>query len=98
MDLLSIDILRPFPITKTGSRFILVAQRQDNFTKFVEAYVIPYQTAETLPNKLVMEYFSGYGLVQDLHSDQASSFQSELFRHMCCLLEINQTRTTSYRP
>ena len=45
-----------------------------------------------------MEFFSRYGLVLDLHSDQASNFQSELFRHMCCLLEINQTKTTSYRP
>ena len=96
MDRLSIDILGPFPVTKTGSRFILVAQ--DNFTKFVEAYAIPDQTAETVANKLVMEFFSRYGLVLDLHSDQASNFQSELFRHMCCLLEINQTKTTSYRP
>ena len=95
MDRLSVDILGPFPLTKTGSRYILVAQ--DNFTKFVEAYAIPDQTAETVANKLVMEFFSRYGLVLDLHSDQGSNFLSELFRHMCCLLEINQTKTTLYR-
>ena len=83
-------------VTKTGSRFILVVQ--DNFTKFVEAYAIPNQTAETVANKLVMEFFSRYGLVLDLHSDQRTNFQSELFRQICCLLEINQTKTTSYRP
>ena len=96
MDRLSVDVLGPFPVTKTGLRFILVVQ--DNFTKFVETYAIPNQTAETVANKLVMEFFSRYGLVLDLHSDQGTNFQSELFRQVCCLLEINQTKTTSYRP
>ena len=71
MDRLSVDVLGPFPITKTGSRFILVVQ--DNFTKFVETYAIPNQTAETVANKIVMEFFSRYGLVLDLHSDQGTN-------------------------
>ena len=83
-------------VTKTGSRFILVVQ--DNFKKFVETYAIPNQTAETVTNKLVIEFFSRYGLVLDLHSDQGTNFQSELFRQICCLLEIYQTKTISYRP
>ena len=37
MDRLSVDVLGPFPVTKTGSWFILVVQ--ENFTKFVAAYV-----------------------------------------------------------
>ena len=82
MDRLSAGVLGPFPDTKIGSRFILVVQ--DNFTKFVEAYAIPKQTAEA--NKLVMEFFSRYGLVLDLHSNQGTNIQSELFRQICCLL------------
>ncbi|MCG8112852.1 MAG: RNase H-like domain-containing protein [Candidatus Thiodiazotropha taylori] len=96
LDRVSIDILGPFPVSKAGSRFILVVQ--DNFTKFVEAYAIADQTAETVANKLVLEFFSKYGLALDVHSDQAKNFQSELFRQVCCLLEINQTKSTSYRP
>ncbi len=38
-----------------------------------------------------------YGLSLDLHSDQGKNFMSELFRQVCCLLEINQTRTSGYR-
>ncbi|MCG8033309.1 MAG: DDE-type integrase/transposase/recombinase [Candidatus Thiodiazotropha taylori] len=95
MDRVSVDVLGPFPVTKAGSRFILVVQ--DNFTKFVEAYAIANQTAETVAHKLVMEFFTKYGLPLDLHSDQGKNFQSELFRQVCCLLEINQTKTTSYR-
>ena len=96
IDRLSVDVLGLFPVTKTGSRFILVLQ--DNFTKFVEAYAIPNQTAITVANKLVMGFFSRYRLVLDLYSDQGTNLQSELFRQICCLLEINQTKTTSYRP
>ena len=95
MDRLSVDVLCPFPVTNTCSRFNLLVQ--DNVTKFVEAYAIPDQTAETVADKLVMEFFSRHGLVLDLHSDQGTNFQSELFRQICCLLEINQTKTTSYR-
>lgn len=96
MDRISVDILGKFPVTKAGSRYILVVQ--DNFTKFVEAYAMKDQTAETVANTLVMEFFSRYGLPLDSHSDQGVNFQSELVRQVCCLLEINQTKTTSYRP
>lgn len=63
----------------------------------IECYAIPDQRAETVANKIVFEYFCRFGLPLDLHSDQGKNFQSELFRQMCCLLEINQTRCTPYR-
>jgi transposase InsO family protein len=95
MDRVSTDILGPFPISESKNRYILVVM--DNFTKYVECYAIPDQRAETVANKIVFEYFCRFGLPLDLHSDQGKNFQSELFRQMCCLLEINQTRCTPYR-
>jgi len=70
----------------------------DQYTKFVECYPIPDQKAETVAKKIVYEYFSRYGLSLDLHSDQGSNYQSKLFKEICRLLEINQTRTSSFHP
>ena len=96
MDRVVTDVLGPLTVSDNNNRYILVAM--DTFTKYVEAYAIPDQTSETICNKLVFEFFSRLGLPLDLHSDQGRSYQSELFRQMCCLLEINQTKSSSYHP
>lgn len=55
MDRVSVDILGPFVVSKSNCRFCLAIQ--DNFTKFVEAYGISDQTAETVANNIVLEFF-----------------------------------------
>ena len=34
----------------------------------------------------------------EIHSDQGSQFESQIFQEMCKLLEINKTHTTAYHP
>lgn len=41
---------------------------------------------------------SRFGLCLDIHSDQGTNYQSKLFREVCRILEINQSRTSGYRP
>ena len=95
MDRIATDLMGPFPVSTNNNRYILVVM--DYFTKYVEAYAIPDQKAETVANTIVFEFFSRFGLPLDLHSDQGKNYQSELFRQVCCLLEINQSKSTSYR-
>ncbi len=54
------DITGPFPASDSGNKYILVVM--DSFTKFVEAYAIPDQRAETVANKIVFEFLLRYGL------------------------------------
>ncbi len=95
LDRVVTDITGPFPVSDSGNKYILVVM--DSFTKFVEAYAIPDQRAETVANKIVFEFLLRYGLALDLHSDLGRNYMSELFRQVCCLLEINQTHTSGYR-
>ena len=96
MDRVSTDIMGPFPVSVRGCRYILVVQ--DQFSKWVEAYPIRDQSAETVARVLVHEFFSRFRVPLELHSDQGSNYGSELFREVCKLREIHKTRTTPYHP
>ena len=96
MDRLVTDILGPLPISEQGNRYILLVG--DQFSKWMEAYAIHDQTAETVAHKIVYEFISRFGTPLDLHSDQGRNYESNLFRSVCKLLEINKTRTSPYHP
>ena len=96
LDRVGIDIMGPFPLSARKNKYILVIG--DYFTRFMEAYAIPNQNAETVSHKLVMEFISRYGIPLELHSNQGRNFESDLFQEVLKLLEIKKTRTTAYRP
>ncbi|PIK44770.1 hypothetical protein BSL78_18375 [Apostichopus japonicus] len=54
--------------------------------------------AETVARLLVEQFICRYGVPDELHTDQGRQFESELFQHMCRLLDINKTRTTPFHP
>ena len=83
----SYDITGPFPTSDSGSKYILVVQ--DQFSKWVEAYAIKDQSAETVARVLVHEFFSRFGVPLELHLDQGSNYDSHLFKEVCKLLEIH---------
>ena len=96
MDRLVTDILGPLPISENGNKYILLVG--DQFTKWMEAYPIPDQRAETVAHKIVYEYISRFGPPLDIHSDQGRTYESELMQQVCRLLEIHKTRTSPYHP
>ena len=82
--------------TNEGNRYILVVA--DYFSKYAEAYALPDMTAQTVADTLTTQFFCRYGIPRQLHSDQGTDFQSELFREVCRLLQIEKTRTMPFRP
>ena len=49
MQFVAVDIMVPFPVTSNGNQYVLVVG--DNFTRWIEAYAIPNQGAETVAKK-----------------------------------------------
>ena len=96
MQLVSIEILDPLPVTEKGNKYVLAAV--DHFTRWVEAFPIRNQEATTVAKKLVDELFCRFSPPQQLHSDQGRQFESELIEEICKLLEIRKSRTTPYHP
>ncbi|CAL9699311.1 unnamed protein product [Knipowitschia caucasica] len=96
MDRVHLDILGPFPVSSSGNKYILVII--DQFTRWVEAFPVPDQGAETTARKLVYDFVAKFGTPLELHTDQGRNFESLLFRNVCKLLQITKTRTTPYHP
>lgn len=96
LDCLHLDILGPFPISSSGNKYILIII--DQFTRWVEAFPVPDQGAETAARRLVYDFIARFGAPLELHTDQGRNFESALFQSVCKLLQITKTRTTPYHP
>jgi hypothetical protein len=96
VDRIGVGVVGPLPKSKNNNRYILVIG--DHFTRWMEAYPLPNQQAETIAVKLVHEFIARYGTPLEIHSDQGKNFESSLFSEICKLFEVRKTRTTSYRP
>ena len=96
MQVVAVDILGPLPESESGNSFVLVAG--DYFTKWMEAYPIHNQEAETVARKLVDEMFCRFSPPEQLHSDQGRQFESGLIKEICNILRIKKTRASPYHP
>lgn len=96
MDVISVDIMGPFPESDTGNKYILVAG--DHFSKWMEAYAIPDPEATTVARKLVDELFCRFSVPTHLHSDQGKQFESQVMKEICTILGIVKTWTSAYHP
>ena len=54
------------------------------------------QEADT--RKLVDSFITIFGIPMQIHTDQGANFESQLFKELCKLLDIDKTRTTVMRP
>ena len=96
MERVHVDILGPFTTSHSGNKYILMMC--DQFTKWLECAAIPDQSAEKVAKHFLERFITTFGCPLEVHSDQGSNFQSNLFQAMCGALKIAKTRTTPYRP
>jgi transposase InsO family protein len=90
------DILGPLPITPRGNNYILVVT--DYFTKWVEVFPVPDQTAVTCAQIILNDVICRFGCPLSIHSDQGRNYESQVFQELCEILEIRKTRTTPRNP
>ena len=96
LERIAIDIVGPLPMTESGNQYILSVT--DYFTKWVQAYPLPDQTAQSVADVLASRFFTTFGCPKEIHSDQGRNFESHLFQQLCKLFGIRKTRTTPYNP
>ena len=70
----------------------------DQFTRYVQAFVMNNHTAYTTARVLYNNFFSVFGFPQKLMSDQGTEFTGDVIAAMCKLLGIEKNRTMPYHP
>ncbi len=96
MERLCIDLLGPLPETENGHKYIMVVGCC--FTKWKEAYALVDMSAQSVADELVTQFICRFGVPREIHTDQGSQFESDMFAYLCELLQITKTRTTPYHP
>ena len=64
----------------------------------MQCYVTSNQTATTVADKVVNEYFTNYGWPDKILTDRGTSFENILFKEICDLAKVKKLRTSSYHP
>ena len=92
----SLDVTGPYPRTPRGKKYLLTFI--DHFSKFVEAFPIPDQTAETCARVYATQIVTRHGTSSKLNTDQGPAFMSSFFNETCKILGIHTARTSPYHP
>ena len=93
---IAVDILTHLLLTQRGNLCMLVIQ--DYFTKYADCYPMSCHTAEECARKVVLNWVLPFGCPLYIHSDKGREFESKLWTEMCSILNIEKTRTNSFRP
>lgn len=94
MERVGVDIvLGPFPESDRGNKCVLCAL--DYFRKWLEAYALPDQEAETVADVLIEGMFSRIGAPDVNHSNRN---RNRLFTVLCERLGIQKTGTMPLHP
>ena len=69
---------------------------QDHFSRFMRAFIVPDQKADTTARILYEEFIAIFGVPQRILSDNGKAFTSELVQELCDKFHIDRSFTTPF--
>lgn len=93
---IALDVVGPLVTTYAGNKYILTVQ--DAFTRYLEAFPMPDQTATTVAQNFVKGIILRHGVPRQILTDLGSNFISKVMQQTCKVLQIDHLHTTAYRP
>lgn len=94
--ILAVDFIGPYPRSKEGYRFAIVAI--DSFTKFTFAQTLREASATATVKFLKKEIFLKHFVPEKIVSDNGPQFKSTIFGQMLKEFDIMHWRTAYYNP
>ena len=92
---LGVDVLQ-LPVTHSGNRYVVCFV--DYLTKWVEAFPMSDQRADTIARLFVEHVVCRHGVPEQLLSDRGANFLSDLIRGVCDILGVKKINTSGYHP
>lgn len=91
-----LDIVGPLPTTKEGYKYILTCL--DGWTKFVQAWPLKNNKAETVADLFIDRHVLLFGAPKSLKSDGGPDFVAKIWDQICDRLELDKKKTAPYSP
>ena len=95
-EITAMDLTGPYVTTPRGNKYLLTFI--DHFSRYVEAFPVPDQTAETCARIYATQIVTRHGTGSTLITDQGPAFMSSFFQGTCKILGVRRLRTSSYHP
>ena len=92
---LIIYIVGPLPPTSTGCQYLLTIM--DPVTRYPEAFPLRSIKAKNVSNAL-LNFFTRFGLPQEIQSDRGSNFCSNMFQQVLAELGLRHLKSSAYHP
>ena len=80
LERVAIDLMGPSTCTNNDNKYLLLVSCY--FTKWLDVIPLSSTDAKTIANKLIERFISVFGVPLMLHSDQGSSFGSQVFQEV----------------
>ena len=90
------DVTGPYSVTQRGNKFLLTFIGE--FSKYVEAFPMIDQTAESCAFTYASQVVTRHGSGSTLITDQGRSFVSAFFKETCKILGIRKVNTNRFHP
>ena len=84
------------PLTANGNCYVVCFV--DYLTKWVEAFAVPDQRADTFAKLFVEHVVCRHGVPEELLSDRGANFLSEVIKGVCEILRVKKINTSGYQP
>ena len=94
--MVSMDIVGPFPVTDEGFKYILVFS--DYFSRYVEIVPIKNKSSVSVAEALRHRVITRHTCPRVLLSDNALEFTSEVIQSLCNLYGITKCQIVAYKP
>jgi len=96
LDIIACDIIGPLTVTERGNHYIVIFT--DHFSRYVEAFPVQRQDAETIADLFVRKICCRHGIPKQFISDRGKQLIGQIMSVIHEKLGINQLTTSSYRP
>ena len=94
-EIVSIDFLH-LDRCKGGFEYVLVVC--DHFTRFSQAYATRSKSSRAAADCLFNKFILQFGFPKRIHHDRGGEFNSNMFKHLHQLANIQSSNTTPYHP
>ena len=84
--------------TADGNKSVNILIVTYHFTKHAQAYVTPKQAAAVAAQTLWENFLVHYGWPEKILTDQGKSFENNLIRELCKLVQVKKLCTSPYHP